>query len=252
LADSTGAESVVHLPTRYVGSEDSTDDNVRLGRATEWADVEGLVFRGSGQNTFEYAAQGAGVEEIPLLEIRTLEVHGSGPVPMPDGDLDGLRPSILDRLVGGDTGSAAIREVRVSMAEIKSSVRRDIEWLLNSRQFLSRELEGFPEAKRSVLSYGLPDLSVYSPARLADNERICQLITELLETFEPRFMKREDALRAGRSPVRVTRVDAPRDHRATSVFRIAATLYIEPLAEEVVFDTKVEFDSGSVEVNEAD
>jgi type VI secretion system protein ImpE len=77
LADSTGAESVVHLPTRYVGSEDSTDDNVRLGRATEWADVEGLVFRGSGQNTFEYAAQGAGVEEIPLLEIRKLEVHGS-------------------------------------------------------------------------------------------------------------------------------------------------------------------------------
>jgi type VI secretion system protein ImpF len=153
-----------------------------------------------------------------------------------------LRPSILDRLIAEDSGSRAIRDIRVGVVEIRRAVRRDIEWLLNTRQFLGDELERRPEARESLLTYGLPDLSQFSPGRETDRDLICTLIRTTLERFEPRFLK---------GSVKVAKVDAPRDYRLTSLFRISAVLYVEPISEEIIFDTRVAFDTGSVEVNEA-
>jgi type VI secretion system protein ImpE len=93
LVEQSGRDSVVHLPVRYAGTDARTDDQVRLGRVTEWDDVG--VFRGYGQNTFQLAGQlagelagelagqlagdapavdGAEPDEISLLEIRTLVI----------------------------------------------------------------------------------------------------------------------------------------------------------------------------------
>jgi type VI secretion system protein ImpF len=157
-------------------------------------------------------------------------------------DREELRPSILDRLMSEDTGVRSIRDVRVGIGDIRSSVMRDVEWLLNTRQYLDDVLDDRPEARSSILTYGLPDLSLYSPGRETDRDLICAAIRRALERFEPRFVK---------GSIRVEKVDAPTDYRLTSQFRISATLYVDPVSEDVVFDTSVEFDTGSVRVHDA-
>jgi len=57
----------VLLPVLAPSSWKSPDDNVKLGRATEWADLDGLSVP-SGQRMF--SADG---EDIPLLDIRKIE-----------------------------------------------------------------------------------------------------------------------------------------------------------------------------------
>jgi type VI secretion system protein ImpE len=62
-----GGEAVGFIPTRYPGSESSTDDAIRLARKTDWvgADADGAV--GLGQRllaTEEF--------ELPLLELRSV------------------------------------------------------------------------------------------------------------------------------------------------------------------------------------
>ncbi len=72
LVDANGMEANVHLPVLYEGSHRAEDGRVRVGRMTEWVDVEGLGFRGQGQRTL-LAEQGGDSREIGLLEVRSLE-----------------------------------------------------------------------------------------------------------------------------------------------------------------------------------
>jgi type VI secretion system protein ImpE len=67
-----GPDGEVYLPTLYAGTKDSTDQQVRLGRATDWQG-ESLV-RGAGQRTFL-----VGEQDKPILELGTLEfdTHGN-------------------------------------------------------------------------------------------------------------------------------------------------------------------------------
>jgi type VI secretion system protein ImpE len=63
-----GAVGEVFLPVLYPGSSEHTDDQVRLGRMTDWMDLgEGLA-RGVGQRLFLIDG-----EERALLEIREVE-----------------------------------------------------------------------------------------------------------------------------------------------------------------------------------
>jgi type VI secretion system protein ImpE len=63
-----GGESSGLIPVRYPGSETSKDGGIQLSRKTEWLEKpEGFYF-GVGQRTFTTPDN-----EIPLLEIRTLE-----------------------------------------------------------------------------------------------------------------------------------------------------------------------------------
>lgn len=68
----TGGESPVMIPTRYAGTETSTDDQLRLARKTTWEELAENQFRGLGQRTLT-----AGDRDFPLLEIRTIEWAGA-------------------------------------------------------------------------------------------------------------------------------------------------------------------------------
>ena len=66
---STGGESVGLIPTRYPGSQNSTDDLLRLARRTEWQSVGAEIYFGMGQrllatDTAEYA----------LMDIRQVDL----------------------------------------------------------------------------------------------------------------------------------------------------------------------------------
>jgi type VI secretion system protein ImpE len=65
-----GGEAVGFIPTRYPGSELSTDNAIRLARKTDWIDAEGTI--GLGQRLL--ASDEA---ELPLLELRSVKFERS-------------------------------------------------------------------------------------------------------------------------------------------------------------------------------
>jgi type VI secretion system protein ImpE len=75
LEDSDGTTATIHLPVLYPGSASSEDEAERLGRKTGWVPVTPELFAGSGQRILAHAAEGE-PEEVPLLDLRTLEIAG--------------------------------------------------------------------------------------------------------------------------------------------------------------------------------
>lgn len=66
---SNGGEGSGHIPTRYPGTEQTSDGPLRLGRRTEWAErPEGYSF-GLGQRVL-----GTETAQYPLLECRTIDL----------------------------------------------------------------------------------------------------------------------------------------------------------------------------------
>ena len=65
-----GGEASGHIPTRYPGTEASTDNQLRLARKTEWVEREGGSCLGVGQRILATDSQ-----ELPLLECQTVELN---------------------------------------------------------------------------------------------------------------------------------------------------------------------------------
>ncbi|MFY9940838.1 MAG: type VI secretion system accessory protein TagJ, partial [Desulfobacterales bacterium] len=65
-----GGESVGLIPTRYPGSEQSGDPEVRRGRKTEWLAQPGGGYIGEGQRMFFTDAG-----EYALMEVRRIDLN---------------------------------------------------------------------------------------------------------------------------------------------------------------------------------
>jgi len=63
-----GGATVGHIPVRYVGTEDSSDDALKLSRKTDWQSQPGATFLGLGQRIL--ATDG---NEHPILGCRRIE-----------------------------------------------------------------------------------------------------------------------------------------------------------------------------------
>jgi type VI secretion system protein ImpE len=59
-----GPDGVVYLPALYAGTHLETDDQLRLGRATDWRGPEGGPMRGVGQRTFLVGNEGKSILEM--------------------------------------------------------------------------------------------------------------------------------------------------------------------------------------------
>jgi len=64
-----GGEAVGHIPSRYPGTDESSDNLLRLVRKTEWRQHPGGTYLGLGQRLLATDAN-----EYPLLECRTIEL----------------------------------------------------------------------------------------------------------------------------------------------------------------------------------
>jgi type VI secretion system protein ImpF len=137
-----------------------------------------------------------------------------------------LVPSVLDRLIDLEprisTEPAASRSR--SLVQVKEAVKRDLEWLLNSKQTIGA-LTGLPHLDASVWSYGLPDLSASSLASAVDRERLRLAIEAAIRRFEPRLQG-----------VEVTPLETHASDRSIR-FRIDAMLRVHPAPEPVTFDS---------------
>lgn len=150
-----------------------------------------------------------------------------------------VRLSVLDRLLEEDqpAGVAGTPWSR-SVDRLKTSLLRDLEWLLNTRQTLEPAGPAHPEVQRSVYHFGLPDLTSLSAGSDAARRRLLRQVEDAIRVFEPRL-----------SRVRVTAAeDAPAGGRDVR-FVVEALLEMDPEPQRVTFDTVLEPASGTFRVN---
>lgn len=148
--------------------------------------------------------------------------------------------SILDRLIDNEPGNqteAGLTRAQ-SVRALKSSLRRDLEWLLNTRRTAEEAGEEFPEASRSVYNYGFPDFTLFSFSNPRDRQRLLRALEATIATFEPRL----DAVRV--VPVEVEGLELQRNVR----FQIEGLLKMDPAPEQVTFDTVLSLTSGEYQV----
>jgi type VI secretion system protein ImpF len=149
-----------------------------------------------------------------------------------------IRPSLLDRLIDEEPGNrneAPDRRAQ-SLKEMKDSVRRDLEWLLNSRRSPAEPAPSAKELWRSVYCYGLPDTTGVAMSSAEERGRMARLVTTAVAAFEPRLLN-----------VTVQMEPAAEGNRILH-FQIEALLRMEPSPARVFFDTTLELSSGEYEV----
>jgi type VI secretion system protein ImpF len=150
--------------------------------------------------------------------------------------------SVFDRLIDYEprNGTEASVTPAQSVHQLKESLRRDLEWLLNSRLVAFTPVERLRELNRSVYVYGLPDVTACSLSNPDDQTRLIRHLQTALKNFEPRLAK-----------VRVVPLEASAATARTLRFRIEGLLLMDPAPEHISFDTVLELTSGQYEVANA-
>lgn len=151
-----------------------------------------------------------------------------------------VTPSIVDRLLDFEPklSQEAAKSRSRSLRELKQSVRRDLEWLLNTRCYPEDVDERLEEVLKSVVFFGLPDFTGVSAKSHVEQKRLTQALETAIKNFEPRFIDLKVTLEPVNNIDRLLR------------FRIEANLDIEPTPEPVAFDTVLQLGSGNFAVKE--
>src|SRR5690242_21039673 len=105
---------------------------------------------------------------------------------MPREEERPVQQSVLDRLIGADTDGTGITHSQ-SARELKAAVRRDLEWLLNTRAIAIPPPEALTEVRNSVYTYGLGDITSFSADDPKARVRLRHMIEEAIAVFEPRL-----------------------------------------------------------------
>lgn len=145
-----------------------------------------------------------------------------------------VTPSVLDRLIDDEPreSTEVLKSRSTSLHELKQAVRRDLEWLLNTRCHAESTDDRLDEAKRSVAFYGLPEIIGVNAKNHVEQLRLTKSLETAIKYFEPRFLN----LKVTMEPV--SNVDRQLK------FRIEANLDVEPTPEPIVFDTVLQMGSG--------
>ncbi|MGD0628146.1 MAG: type VI secretion system baseplate subunit TssE [Terracidiphilus sp.] len=144
--------------------------------------------------------------------------------------------SVLDRLIDLEPDNRMENPLSRSQSVrmLKSAVRRDLEWLLNSRRICELPDEGLKEVNRSAYTYGLPDLSTLTMAATGDRNKLVRQILATINMFEPRLAN-----------VRLVLVETPDSAKKDVRLRVEAMLRMDPVPEPISFDTVIELKSGN-------
>ncbi len=124
-----------------------------------------------------------------------------------------------------------------TVPELKAVVARDLEFMLNThREALFNMTEGLIESSYSLLTYGMPDFSTFDVRNPHDRNRLCVILKELINNFEPRLKNVEVTL------------TQPREHAQNLRFRLDALLEVYPAHEQVVFDAVLQLNTKSYQI----
>ena len=156
--------------------------------------------------------------------------------------MDRINLSVLDRLI--DLTPRDSTELPLTHAEsarlLRESVRRDVEWLLNTRRLADITAANMPRVSRSVYMYGLPDFTSWSVVNPQDRKKLLRELQATVRLFEPRL-----------SNPRLIPLDDSSEKARTVRFRIEALLIMDPAPEHIAFDTVLQLTNGEYEVRDA-
>jgi type VI secretion system protein ImpF len=158
---------------------------------------------------------------------------------MPSSDSTGVTTlSILDRLLDSEpkVRSEAMLTSAQSLRIMKAAVRRDLEWLMNTRRTIQNVPEHCVEVRKSVFHYGLPDTTAMGLFSGDDQNVLLQAIETTISNFEPRLLRPRIVLKPVTSSNRIVH------------FVIEGTLWVDPAPEQIVFDTVLELSNGSYQI----
>ncbi len=149
-----------------------------------------------------------------------------------------LQPSLIDRLIDRepDNRKEAQDSRNQSLKELKDSVRRDLEWLLNSRRCPLEPPASAKELWRSVYCYGLPDITGVGMSSSEDRNRLARMVETVVAAYEPRLT----SVTVSMSPVD--------ENNHLLRFQIEGLLRTEPAPARVFFDTTLELTKGEYQV----
>jgi len=157
-------------------------------------------------------------------------------------DAGSITLSVLDRLLDDDPKRSA--EAPLTRAQnlrvLKSALRRDLEWLLNTRRTIEPAPDSARETARSVYNYGFADVSSRSALSSRDHADLVRDMESTIAIFERRLK---------RAKVRLEPVGGSSQSLR---FVIEGLMCLDPTPEPVRFDTTLEMGKGVYEVKGED
>ena len=141
--------------------------------------------------------------------------------------------SVLDRLMQVEEWPTTRNQ---SVRFFKEALKRDLEWLLNTRRPPLPQLDARPVARETVINFGLPDISALGLSSASDQRSLRVAIEACVRAFEPRL-----------TDVRV-RLESTDTTDRRLRFHIEGNMKLDPAPEEITFDTVLELTSGEYKV----
>lgn len=150
--------------------------------------------------------------------------------------------SILDRLLDDDPKrSQEVSFTRPqSLRALKGGIKRDLEWLLNTRRTIDPPPDSARETLKSVYHYGFEDISSKSVLSPEDQGDLVKEMESVIGIFEPRLKR-----------VKV-RMESVGGTEHSLGFVIEGLLNVDPAPEPVRFDTVLEVGKGEYAVKGED
>lgn len=145
-----------------------------------------------------------------------------------------IQASVLDRLIDNDPGvsNEPVQYGLLDIRQIRRSVIRDLENLLNSRRFILSIPSEFKEVNNSLLVYGLRDFTSFDPRNPSIKQRLRNEVKQTISRFEQRLKN-------------VTvRIETQEGNERNIRFRITGMLVVGPIREPVAFDTFFDINRG--------
>ncbi|WP_250460124.1 type VI secretion system baseplate subunit TssE [Microbulbifer litoralis] len=145
---------------------------------------------------------------------------------------------VLDRLLESSRNMDMHQPHQV-LKQLREGVRRDLEYLFNTRFRCISAPESHEHLEDSNINYGLPDLSTVNLSSIDSRKRFCRDIEKTILRFEPRIRS-----------VKVSTQDRIDVEDPSIRFRVEAVLHINPAAEVIVFDSALNPVTQTVDVSE--
>jgi type VI secretion system protein ImpF len=156
-----------------------------------------------------------------------------------------LQPSLLDRLTDlqPEKSKESSSQQSMSQSQFKQAVIRDLGWLLNSVSLdVCMDLDKYPDVQRSVLNYGLPDMSGHTASTI-DVRSLEKSIRSAIRRFEPRIIRNSLKVKVHTNPDMMS-------HNSL-VFEIAGSVFGQPSPFQVVLKSELDLECGEFKLTES-
>jgi type VI secretion system protein ImpF len=156
-----------------------------------------------------------------------------------------LQPALLDRLTDDEPQNhQEPREHRVfSKGRLRQAVLRDLAWLFNATRLeRGSEMAHVPDARRSVINFGLPAHSGQTAATLEIQDLERDLKQAILD-FEPRILPESLEVKAVVDPGQL-------DHHNVIGVQIHGQLWAQPIPLELLIRTEIDLETGKVQISD--